>query len=297
MRRTKLFLGIALIGLLGAGAFTSCEEDEGAIPLPTITFTNDVDTVELEPGDSTHTITGTVTAEGDLEYVKYFKVTDQGEEQLDMVEEFDDPQNYNFSYTVTEIDQDMRIKVEATDEENQTVSRNFDIDFTPPEDVISSYTDKLLGSYDSDEGSSFASVDGTVYTWEDATNNSEKIDYLYYYGDNNGATLAAPNDGTAEEDVYPGLTDWDTQNATTFTTTSLTAEDFDEIPGTDDSEITSSADEADQSAINDLSEGDVVAFITASTSENPEKKGLVKIVTIEGEGGTSTMEIAVKVQK
>ena len=46
MKKTKLLFGIALIGLLGAGVFTSCEEDE-TIPLPTITFTNDVDSVQL----------------------------------------------------------------------------------------------------------------------------------------------------------------------------------------------------------------------------------------------------------
>ena len=295
MKKTKLLFGIALIGLLGAGVFTSCEEDE-TIPLPTITFTNDVDSVQLEPGDSAHTITGTIAAEGDLNYVKYFKVTDQGETQLDMVEEFDDPQSYNFSYTVTGIDQDMTIKVEVTDEENQTVSRNFDINFTPPEDVINSYTEKILGSYDANQGSSFASVDGTVYTWDDAKANSGKIDYLYYHGSTNGATLAAPNDPTAEE-VYTGLPNWEIQNATKFKTTDLSAEDFDGMSSKDDSQIVSAADGADQTAINGLEEGEVIAFITASTSEHPEKKGLVKVVTIEGTGGASTMEIAVKVQK
>jgi hypothetical protein len=293
MKKTRLILGIALIGLLGF--FTSCEEDE-TIPLPTITFTNDVDSVQLEPGDSAHTITGTITADGDLNYVKYFKVTDQGETQLDMVEEFDDPQNYNFSYTVTDIGQDMTIKVEVTDEENQTVSRNFDINFTPPEDVINSYTEKILGSYDANKGSSFASVDGTVYTWDDAKANSGKIDYLYYYGSTNGATLAAPNNSTAE-DVYPGLSNWEIRNATKFKTTDLSTEDFDGMSSKDDSQIVSAADGADQTAINSLSEGDVIAFLTASTSEHPEKKGLVKVVTIEGTGGNSTMEIAVKVQK
>lgn len=295
MNKTRLFLGIALIGLLGAGVFTSCEEDE-AVPLPSITFTNDVDSVKLEAGDSAHTITGTITTEGGLEYVKYFKVTDQGEDQLDMVEEFDDPNNYEFSYDVTEIGQDMTIKVEATDQENQTVSRNFDIYFTPP-DKVSSYTEKILGSHDADEGSSFASVDGSVYTWDDAKANSEKVDFLYYYGQTNLATMAAPDDATAEEVIYPGLTDWETQNSTKFKTTSLSVDEFDEIPATDDSEIISAAEEADETDINELEKDQVIAFETASTSDHPEKKGLIKVVAIEDTGGSSTIEIAVKVQK
>ena len=295
MRRTTT--RIVLIMLAGVMAvFSSCQEDETSVALPEISFTNGETSVTLEPGDSTHTINGTINAPGELEFVKYFEVTEQGKTQLDMVEEFDNPEQYSFSYTVESIGQDMTIQVEATDQENQTVAKNFEIDFTAPQDVIHTYTDKVLGSYDSESGSSFASIDGTVYSFSEAGNNSGEVDLLYYYGQTNEATVAAPNDPTAE-DVYPGLTNWSTQNATEFKTTDLTTGDFDGIPGTDDSQIVSAAEGADQSAISGLTEGDVIGFVTASTSAHSDKMGLIKVISVEGTGGTSSLTIAVKVQK
>jgi len=290
----KTMTRIVLIMLAGVMAvFSSCQEEETNVALPEISFANGEASVTLEPGDSTHTISGTISAPGGLKFVQYFEVTDQGKTQLDLVEEFDDPEQHNFSYTVEGIGHDMTIQVEATDQENQTVSKDYSIDFTPH--VVNAYTDKILGSYDSNTGSSFASIDGTVYSFSEAGNNSEEVDLMYYYGQTNGATIAAPNDPTAD-DVYPGLTNWSTRNSTQFKTTDLTAEDFDGIAGTDDSQIVSAAEGADQTSINSLAEGDVIGFITASTSAHPDKMGLIKVISIEGSGGTSTITIAVKVQ-
>ena len=309
MKRIKLFFGIALIGLLGAGIFTSCEEDE-TFPLPTITFTNDVDTVKLEAGDSTHTITGTVTAEGDLNYVKYFKVTDQGENQVDMVEEFNNPQNYNFSYTVTGIGQDMTIKVEATDEENQTVSRNFNIYFTPPEpsgDSINSYLDVTIGSisWNTTDPTYYAVATNTTYAHDD--DDAYKSDLGYIYGDNHEATICSPGwDELDTPSQGPDESGWNSEKATRFKTTSLTPSDFDAIAEDFDSEfvIEDNATDASNEFVDHLQVGgknedvDVIAFIT----EN-DKKGLIKINSIEDgsnddhPGGSGTITFDVKIQK
>ena len=113
------------------------------------------------------------------------------------------------------------------------------------------------------------------------------------YGATNQATIASPANSDAQS-VFSGMSGWSTKNDTKFATTSITASDFDAI--TDDLGIVAAADGASATKANQLSAGDVVAFVTASTSSNPGKKGLFKVVSITGTNA-GTMSITVKVQE
>ncbi len=121
--------------LIAAGIFTSCEEEANMAPV--ITFTNGISSVDLGAGDTDHTITGTIEAEAGLDQVKIFQVTDAGETQLgsaitdfkagSAVVKGTDGLTYNFSFDILGITDDIVVKVQATDKDNQTASKNFTI--------------------------------------------------------------------------------------------------------------------------------------------------------------------------
>jgi hypothetical protein len=177
----------------------------------------------------------------------------------------------------------------VTDNNDLTASQSFTITVEQTGGPIDEWS-ATLGSYDAAEGSSFASSTGVVYQMADATTHSDIIDFLYFYGASNHATLAAPFDAAAA-DVFPAVADWSTKNETKFKTTSLDAAAFDAI--TDDLVIIDNATGATNTKVNGLAAGDVVAFVTDATVA---KMGLIKIVSITGEGAGKIV-IAVKVQQ
>jgi hypothetical protein len=291
MKKTKLLLGIALIGLVGV--FSACEEEETTEPTINITESSVPDSVEA---GVEATLEFSVIADEKLEQIELRK----GTKTLDTkTEGFTDKSADNYTYTgvladTAEAESSLQMALIATDNKENTKTYDFEIYVKKIEgDPINEYTDKILGSYDANEGSSFASIDGTVYSWSDATNNSQKIDFIYFYGATNDATLAAPNDTDAES-VFSGLSDWATQNATKFGTTELSAEDFDAVD--DHLEIVDVATDLTETKINKLSVDDVIAFETASTSSHPSKKGLIKVNDITT-GSDGTITIAVKVEQ
>jgi len=154
-----------------------------------------------------------------------------------------------------------------------------------------------LGAQQSATGSSFASTNGTVYSLADAKANAALIDFLYYYGATNYATIAAPDNSDAASvfsNATNGLATWSVRNATRFKTTTLTGADFDAIA--DDALVVENATGASESDINNLAQGNVIAFVTAATKTGGAKMGLVKITTLTI-GNTNTVEITVKVQQ
>ncbi len=117
---------------------------------------------------------------------------------------------------------------------------------------------------------------------------------MYFYGVTNLATLAAPDDSDAAlvfNNAQNGLQTWDVLNNTRFKMTTLSSADFNAI--TSSVQLVSAATlptPPDQSKINNLSVGKVLAFETAE-----EKYGLIRIDNITGTTDGS-IDITVKVQ-
>lgn len=155
---------------------------------------------------------------------------------------------------------------------------------------ITTYSATLLGGQtNASLGSAFASSNGQVYLKAAAATNSGLIDFVYFYGATNLATIAAPDDasvdGTAANSV--DLTDtYSTKNATRFEATSITPAAFTAM--TDDSSFPAFA--GTSSLENQLSVGDVLAFETVGG-----KVGLIHVAAITT-GATGTITIDVKVQ-
>lgn len=299
MKRVSI-LFTAMI-LVAAGIFTSCEEEANMAPI--ITFTNGISSVDLEAGDTEHTITGTIEAEAGLDEVKIFQVTDAGETQLgsaitdfkagSAVVEGADGITYNFSFDILGITDDIVVKVEATDKDNQTASKNFTITAAGAVGgAIETFTAVLMGAQDNaSNGSAMDASTGTVYTLSAANTNSALIDVIYFYGASNLATLTAPDDvtvgGTAGNLTLAA--NYATKNATRFNSSpGISSSDFDGY--TDDMAIAAVTDITD-SKVNQLSQNDVIAFETVDG-----KMGLIKVDNIST-GATGSITITVKIQE
>jgi hypothetical protein len=198
---------------------------------------------------------------------------------------------YDADYFITFPDEgEYRLSAKVTDKDGQSAEVAFTVTVNGVAGIID-YTDKILGSYNSNTGSSFASADGTVYTLADAKANSEKIDWLYFYGATNHATIAAPDDDVAAT-VFTGadgLENWETRNNTRFAHSLLTADQFNEI--TTKSQLVTAAQGANptETRLNSLQVGNVLAFLTAGGDY-----GLIRVDAIV-EGADGTISISVKI--
>lgn len=182
----------------------------------------------------------------------------------------------------------------AWDKKNRQSSVSFSITTIPVASNITIYEDKILGAQNSTTGIAFATDDGTVYQLADAKDNAEKIDFVYFYGATNLATIAAPDDATAAQvynNAQNGLQTWSVLNNTRYKMTDLSGDEFNLITSLTQLIITATYPSSpDQSRINYLSTGDVLAFETAG-----ELFGLIRIDNIIT-GANGLMEITVKVQ-
>jgi hypothetical protein len=157
---------------------------------------------------------------------------------------------------------------------------------------INSFSDVILGSYDNTaHGSSFASSTGAVYFLADAKVNAAKVDWLYFYGVTNQATLAAPDDAAAAtlfNSTTNGLQTWSIRNATRFRLAT---------GGAVWDNITTAADIADiavnttETKVNLLEVGNIVVFKTVGN-----KLGVIKIDGLVT-GAAGSITYSVKVQK
>lgn len=185
------------------------------------------------------------------------------------------------------------IEFKAVDKDNQSKKISLKITTTEPSGgAIDSWTERLLGSWNNTTGSSFASINGNVYTLDQAFANQSLIDYMYWWGASTSATIGAPDDANAALVFNTGdykLDNWTTKNATRFKTTTVTAAAFDAIAFATD--IIDIATGADQTRIGTLAVDQVIAFVTVNG-----KHGLIKVRAIDtGSDGTLTMDV--KVQK
>ena len=208
-----------------------------------------------------------------------------------------DHYDLNVSFLALTVEGVERIAFKVTDANGISEEISLNITTESVAGPINFFTQKWLGSYDNnDTGSSFASIDGTVYMLADAKVNSEKVDLVYFFGATLGATLAAPDDGKAAL-VFTGpngLDTWAQRNNTRFKKLDETTINWGDI--TDDTIIVEQTETGvDSSRISNtedgLEAGDMLGFITASG-----KKGMILIDEIIP-GAAGSISISVKVQQ
>ncbi|WPP53452.1 fasciclin domain-containing protein [Catalinimonas niigatensis] len=152
----------------------------------------------------------------------------------------------------------------------------------------------------------FSSSTGETYSVDEVVGGngvtSADIDFGYYYGATNEASLAAPSDyPAAVYNLGPNGANWSALNETMFrATNNLSIDDFNAISAADAARLVQEyevATEDEVSEINNLSAGDLYAFRTVDN-----RYGILQVLEIvdgnddgEFDGGADSIEIAVKV--
>jgi len=188
-----------------------------------------------------------------------------------------------------------RLYFELTDKNGEKSSLELNITTELSAGEITTYQAVLLGGQNNNgTGSFFVSLDGSVLKQDEATANQSKVDFLYFFGTTNQATIAAPNDDQALIAWNNLFNSWTTKNATKFRKT--TGVNWANV--TNDAVIVQEVAGANDTRANLLAVNDIIAFENASTSANAGKKGLFKILEITGTTGADrAIKIEVKIQK
>jgi uncharacterized surface protein with fasciclin (FAS1) repeats len=171
----------------------------------------------------------------------------------------------------------------------------------PAFSIINS-TAVLLGAQgNSANGSFYNALENQVLTLANARDNSETVDFLYYWGETNNHTIARLGDDGAEA-VFtatgPDISGFDPQPDTEFgEATGIDAANFDEIVSQKDLDDAIVDDVViNQSSVPNLSEGSV--FLVELSADRGGNLGLVKVASIGGpENGNGTITLDVKLLK
>lgn len=297
MKRLSYLLGLLIVaGML----FSACDKEEESTDPPSLAFLGgdgrvDTDTELVVGTEFTFGFTASKVSDQDLRRV----LVERKYENVSTITVLDSTiSSASFTIDITTFAyptpgaEDFEVTVWDKADKSSMIS--FTITTTPAASNITVYDDKILGAQNNVTGSSFASMDGTVYDIADAKENSEKIDWMYFHGATNLATIAAPDDADAAlvfNGDPNGLQHWDTKNDTRFKMTALSSADFNAINSS--VQLVTAATlptPPDQSKINNLSVGKVLAFETWD-----EKYGLIHINNITGTAD-GTIDITVKVQ-
>lgn len=294
MKKVNYLFAILLIA--SAPFFTSCGTDEETTP-PQILFnaasgytTGDV----TVPANSAIKIG--IIANGTSSDLSRFTFTQSGS-TTPIVDSAISVKQYiqNFNLITAPVAGSVKLTFKVTQKDGETSELSLTIITSAPVGgPIKNHTAKILGSYDNNTyGSSFGSADGTVYKMADAKTNAAKIDWMYFYGSANQATIASPNDPTAAtvfSDATNGLQTWSVRNDTRFQIVTLpTGLTWDAI--TTDKEIIPLATGASATKVATLSAGKYVSFNTVSG-----KMGLIRIEAVTGLAD-GTITYSVKVQQ
>ncbi|WP_156140427.1 hypothetical protein [Sporocytophaga myxococcoides] len=180
----------------------------------------------------------------------------------------------------------------VTDKNGNSTSKSIKVTIgTVQTGAIDTWTAVILGNENHATLGSFYDAEGNVvYTQAAAKTNASAVDFVFYHGQANGASMAAPSNTDASA-VFTGLTSWATRNATKFKSTSLTQTEFNAVTGAN--VLGEAATGATDTQVTNLSVGKVFAFTTVGG-----KSGLAYVSQLSGSFTASgTITITVKIQK
>src|SRR5690554_428721 len=285
MKRTKLF-GLMMALVVGMG-FTACTEDDDAAMINIVIEGEVAKTVAVGADVN---ITYNVVSDEKLDLIEHLV----NNKIVASVEDFTSSNSFSGSFDIpTTTAQTVLATIRVTDRKGKVETREFTIEV---ESSVETYTAVLLGSQaSSSEGSFYATSTNEVFTVATAAENADLVDFIYFYGLNNKAAIAAPADGDVQS-VFDGIADWSVKNETIFGLQSeMTATEFEAITESDEAILAATANtDLFLNRVALLSEGDIVAFVTEAG-----KKGIFMVSSIEGNtyGEESKITLEVKVQK
>lgn len=291
MKKTNLI--IATLILTALSVFTSCSKDKTP---PTINFKGGASYTSTDVTvDAGSVLTFGFNAQsGSAKLTRFQIVATSNNTPLNIVDTTFSTDTFSQDYSFQFADAgETRLTFTITDKDGQTAALNLTVTTQSP---INTYTAILLGGQlNPNLGSFYSSAHDSVMDLATARQNPSMVDLVYYYGTNNFASIV----GTADNQLslvptFAECNSWTPTNATLLKLTS--GLDWSTIlNGTNiDAAVTGLTD----THVNQLNVNDIVAFQTASTSSNPNKKGLFKVLEINGTSGADrSIKIEVKIKK
>jgi hypothetical protein len=293
MKNLKFLLFVLLP--LGILSMSSCSKD--ATP-PTIKFTQGTGYTSGDVSVPVNSILKIgITARAGSSKLANFKATIYAPgSQSTPVDSTFSGDTFARDFTITTPDQagTGSINFVITDADGQTAAVSINI--TTTAEPINVFTAILMGGQqNADLGSFYSTGENVVMNLGTARQNAAKADLVYYYGTTNQASIVAVSDAQlGDVPVFAECTSWLPKNDTKFKL--MTGIDWATI--TDESGIKEHAVNLTETHINNLAIGNIVAFETAATSTNPGKKGLYKVVEINGTSGADrSIKLEIKIQK
>jgi len=225
MKKNSL-IAVLLLIMAGVSFFTSCTTEEENLS-PNISFVSGSGYISsdatLKAGEAfTVNLSASANSTSGAKLVKLNVIRVLGGNTVTVADETIDLSSFTseVSANAAFIAGTEKWTFTVTDANGETAAISLNITTTAGA-AINTFDQKILGSYyNNTYGSFFGSADGTVYKMVEAYNNQAKVDWCYYYGVSDGATIAAPNDATAINDIFTnatyGLSQWTTRNATLF---------------------------------------------------------------------------------
>ena len=301
MRILKLRNLLVLAALGSLVTFSSCDgDDDGTPPQPNLTLTANSDSVQAVAGD-TISFEVNVNHEKDLES---FTVAGNPPTRVDTSISGIGSQgfNYQFSYVVpgslgagTEVD----FTFTVTDEDQESASQEYKVIVTQSGSALNEYTAIMMGAdRNSEFGSFYSTSENNVYKVSgvngENSDNRSLVDFIFYYGDDNNASIAAPSDETATVfDVY-NVQNWsdNERNGTNFSTS--VGLSFSEVSSDNINQVRSAVEGGNNTLAKKLSEGDVVGFITESGNAGAFRVDEISVPSSSDR--ESSIELSVKVE-
>ncbi|MFA0961409.1 hypothetical protein AB9P05_06360 [Roseivirga sp. BDSF3-8] len=306
----------ALLAMMGAIFLFSCGDDEEIDPIgvgdsPAFTFTGeDADSINRTApvfrgavGES-FDVNVAVNAPNGFNVLRIYKVVDGT--RTETLEEYvrttsgQTDFDANFSYVIEAEDADnlTEIEFEAVDDENETTTESIEIIVNEP--AVNMYSAVLLAAPLADGSSNtfFSSENGNIYSDDDVTGTTEDIsstiDFGYYYGNTDAATLASP---AAYPSEILSLSGWNTLNNTELRITALSSSQFNELntPSSIQNAFTNATAGGDPEIASGLTAGTVIAFMTDTDKPGGANYGVLIVDSIiPGTGADGEIQLTVK---
>ena len=298
----KLILSFLGIAAIAATTLTSCKKDsDEATPdasTPTITI------ITPSGGNASVGLNQDVVvslkfdAATDQKLAKITRTSDQSGSTARSWDLNSNPTTYTFLDTIPGEDVAGTYKYTYTiaDKNNNTNSTTISIVVAGASGgELNSYSTVIFGAQSNATlGSFYDATKNIVYKQADAKTHSADVDFAYYYGANNHATIAAPINSDAKSifnNANTGIQTWSTQNATQIAESGISASAFDAL--TADTDIVSDAAKLSSSttAMTNLSVNSVLVF-----KAHNGKYGVAKVIAVD-QNNTGSITISVKIQK
>jgi hypothetical protein len=281
------FLFVAMMAVVIL--MSSCKKDEETLGPPSLDFKGGAEYVSADANISVNSIfkvgiAATANAETNkkLSTLRLTRTLDNVTFVDTTFEINETAFNADFTFNAQTAGQVEAILFTLTDKNDKVASKSLNITYEAVGSTVVKNADIVMGSFNDDNGSFYASASKTVYGIADATANQSAIDFLFYLGASNGSAIASPAD--ADANTVFDLASWTTKNETIFVKTAITAAEFDAIGETYVfPELTDGT-----SGITSLANGNVILFKTVN-----DKMGLIKINSINGRGDYINLDVIV----